>query len=72
MQAVTYEWATQAGGTGSDEGMSVSVLADGSSIVTGLSFKVPPPSAAPRRSQVLVVNDVFVAKLDASGDLRMG
>jgi hypothetical protein len=31
-----YEWATQAGGTGSEEARGVSVLADGSSIVTGL------------------------------------
>jgi len=49
----TYEWATQAGGTSNDSGYGVSVLADGSSIVTGI-FKIPPPSAAPR-SQVLVV-----------------
>jgi hypothetical protein len=48
-----YEWATQAGGTNSDYGYGVSVLADGSSIVTGI-FKVPLPSAAPR-SQVPVI-----------------
>ena len=30
-----YEWATPAGGTGYEFGNSISVLADGSSIVTG-------------------------------------
>ena len=49
-----YEWATPAGGTNYDYGDGVSVLADGSSIVTG-SFTAPPPLAAPR-SQVLVVS----------------
>ena len=72
MQAVTYEWATQAGGTGSEEAMRRLRPCRRLVHCDGLCLKVPLPSAAPRRSQVPVINDVFVAKLDASGDLRMG
>ena len=53
-----------------DFGYGVSVLADGSSIVTGY-FQ----GTATFGSTTLTSagsNDVFVAKLDASGDLRMG
>ena len=61
-----YEWATRAGGTGHDNGHGVSVLADGSSIVTGsftgnVTFGSTTLTSAGS-------NDVFVAKLDASGD----
>jgi hypothetical protein len=62
----TYEWATQAGGTGSDEGMSVSVLADGSSIVTGY-FQGTATFGSTTPLTSAGVNDAFVAKLDASG-----
>ena len=61
-----YEWATAAGGTSSDFGKDVFVLADGSSIVTGYF-----DSAAVFGSTTLTSagrDDVFVAKLDASGN----
>ena len=62
----TYEWATKAGGTNVDAGRDISVLADGSSIVTG-----PFQGTATFGSTTFTSagsNDVFVAKLDASGD----
>jgi hypothetical protein len=59
-------WATAAGGTGSDEGRGVSVLADGSAIVTGwfvgtATFGATTPLTSPGG------NDVFVAKIGAGG-----
>ena len=60
-----YEWATQAGGTGSDNGHGVSVLADGSSIVTGYFQGTATFGSTTFTSAG--VNDVFVAKLDADG-----
>ena len=61
-----YEWATQAGGTGNDFGLAISVLADGSFIVTG-SFQ---GTANFGNTTITSAgsSDVFVAKLDASGD----
>ena len=61
----TYEWATQAGGTSSDLGYGVSVLADGSSIVTGIFQDTATFGSTTLTSAGS--NDVFVAKLDASG-----
>ena len=66
MQAVTYEWATQAGGTGNDYGYGVSVLADGSSIVTGDFYGTATFGSTTFTSAGTY--DVFVAKLDASGN----
>ena len=61
----TYEWATQAGGTSNDSGYGVSVLADGSSIVTGIFQDTATFGSTTLTSAGS--NDVFVAKLDASG-----
>jgi hypothetical protein len=61
-----YEWATQAGGTGNDNARGVSVLADGSSIVTGYFQGTATFGSTTFTSAGS--NDVFVAKLDASGD----
>ncbi|MGB0656045.1 MAG: beta strand repeat-containing protein, partial [Pirellulales bacterium] len=60
-----YEWVTQAGGTRADSGYGVSVLEDGSSIVTGYFF-----GDATFGSTTLTSagsKDVFIAKLDADG-----
>ncbi|MCP4166122.1 MAG: hypothetical protein GY759_09545, partial [Chloroflexi bacterium] len=60
-----YEWATRAGGTGGDKGNGVSVLADGSSIVTG-AFQ----GNATFGDTTLTStggSDAFIAKLDANG-----
>ena len=63
---ITYTgWATRAGGTSSDYGYGVSVLADGSSIVTGsFTGNVTFGSTTLTSSGV----NIFVAKLDANGD----
>ncbi|MCP3669477.1 MAG: hypothetical protein GY814_03385, partial [Gammaproteobacteria bacterium] len=61
----TYEWVTQAGGTNSDYGYGVSVLADGSSIVTGYFQGTATFGSTTFTSAGSY--DVFVAKLDASG-----
>jgi hypothetical protein len=61
----TYVWATQAGGSTFDNGLAISTLSDGSAIVTGY-FR----STATFGSTTLTsagTNDVFVAKIDASG-----
>ena len=65
LAAVSVPWATQAGGSSSDEGWDVSTLSDGSAIVTG-SFE----GTANFGSTTLTSarnRDVFVAKIDASG-----
>jgi len=61
-----YLWATRAGGTEQDDGLAVSALSDGSAIVTG-NFT----GTANFGSTALTsagFNDVFVAKIDASGE----
>ena len=61
----TWVWATSGGSASGDPGKSVSVLADGSSIVTGLLA-----GSATFGSTSLTglgSNDLFVAKVDASG-----
>ena len=64
--AGSFVWATQAGGTTStDEGVGVSTLADGSTIVTGV-FEGP----ATFGSTTLAgtgAEDIFVAKINPSG-----
>ena len=60
-----YVWATQAGGTVADYGKAISTLSDGSAIVTG-NFQ----GTATFGSTTLTSagsDDVFVAKIDASG-----
>ena len=66
--AGTWVWATKAGGDGIDHGNSVSVLANGSAIVTGqfegaATFGATPPLMS---SSVGFI-DVFVAKISAAG-----
>ena len=61
----TYLWATRAGGTSFNTGYAISTLSDGSAIVTG-EFS----GTAIFGSTTLTSagsNDVFVAKIDASG-----
>jgi hypothetical protein len=61
----TWAWATKAGGTGTDNGQSVSALPDGSSIVTGY-FR----DTATFGSTTLTSagsQDVFTAKMNADG-----
>ena len=59
-------WATRGGGTSGDEGMAISALSDGSAIVSGY-FQ----GTATFGSTTLTsagAQDVFVAKIDASGN----
>ena len=60
----TWAWASRAGGTSSDYGKSVSVLADGSSIITGYFS-----GSATFGSTTLSAGstEAFVAKLNADG-----
>ncbi len=64
----TYAWANRGGGTGIDIANGVSVLADGSSIITGTYtliaiFGTTPPLATSSSGSV----DTFTAKVDADG-----
>ena len=61
----TWVWATSGGSASGDPGKSVSVLADGSSIVTGLIAGNATFGSTSLTS--LGSNDLFVAKVDASG-----
>ncbi|NBP89539.1 MAG: hypothetical protein EBU59_13780, partial [Planctomycetia bacterium] len=64
----SYKWAAKAGGTGVDFGLGVSVLADGSSIVTG---KFQGAATFGNTTFTSAGNeDVFIAKLDADGDYQ--
>jgi len=61
----TWAWATQAGGSGDDEGWGISALPDGSSIVTGVFS-----DTATFGSTTLASAgewDVFTAKMNADG-----
>jgi hypothetical protein len=61
----TWDWATQAGGTGSDFGAGVSTLSDGSAIITG-GFR----GTATFGDTTLTSagsDDVFVARITADG-----
>ena len=65
--AGNYAWATSVGGFSLDQGYAISTLSDGSSIVTGyfyetVAFGSTPPITSTGNQ------DVFVAKLDASGN----
>ena len=71
----TWVWATSAGGTGSadsDEGLGISALADGSSIVTGY-FEGTAVFGAGEANETTLVSigshDVFVAKYNPDGSL---
>ena len=66
-EIIYSSWATQAGGTGNDYGYDVSVLADGSSIVTGYLSRYRYAFGSTTLTSAGNY-DVFVAKLDASGD----
>jgi hypothetical protein len=60
-----YVWATQAGGSLSDIGYGISTLPDGSAVVTG-SFRGPATFGTTTLTSA-GDDDVFVAKVDASG-----
>ena len=60
-----WVWATQAGGTGDDVGFGVSVLADGSAIVTGGFLETATFGETTLRSAG--GTDVFVARISAAG-----
>ena len=59
-------WATNAGGTGSDEGNGISALPDGSSIVTGYFYDTATFGSTTLTSSA-GGTDVFVAKMNADG-----
>ncbi len=61
----SFAWATKAGGSGLDQGTSVSVRPDGSAIVTG-RFTGPATFGA-TTLPCLGGSEVFVAQVDASG-----
>jgi hypothetical protein len=61
----TWVWATQAGGSGVDGGKGVSVLPDGSSVVTGTFEGTAAFGATTLTSQGS--QDVFTAKLNVDG-----
>jgi putative cell wall-binding protein len=61
----TWVWATSVGGTDTDLGRGVSVLADGSAIVTGRFGATATFGATTLITAGL--SDVFVAKIDADG-----
>ena len=63
--AGTWVWATRAGGTDTAEGVGVSVVSDGSAIVTGWFFGEAAFGAATLTSAGS--DDVFVAKVSAAG-----
>jgi hypothetical protein len=65
-QAPEWQWANQAGSTGTDEGKEIAIDADGNSIVTG-SFT----NTATFGSYTLTSSgnsDIFVAKMDTNGN----
>jgi hypothetical protein len=61
----TWAWATQAGGTGYDQGYGVSALPDGSSIVTGYFSDTATFGSTTLTSAGIY--DVFTAKMNADG-----
>jgi hypothetical protein len=63
--AGAWLWATRAGGTASDVGIGISVLADGSAIVTGRFTGTATFGATPLTSAG--IEDVFFAKIGAAG-----
>ena len=62
-----YVWATRAGGSSLVNGVAISTLSDGSSIVTGYFRGTATFGSTTLTSTSRVSNDVFVAKIDASG-----
>ncbi len=67
LAAVQVPWATQAGGSGYTEGLGVSALPDGSSIVTGSFSDTATFGSTTLTSTAGTDDDVFVAKVDPSG-----
>ena len=61
----TWAWATKAGGSGGDEGLGVSALPDGSSIVTGRFVDTATFGSTTLTSAG--ISDVFTAKMNADG-----
>ncbi|MCK5052304.1 MAG: SBBP repeat-containing protein [Candidatus Cloacimonetes bacterium] len=66
VQALNWQWATQAGGSGSDLGSAIAIDDDGNSYVTGYFM-----GSAAFGSYSLTTTgwyDIFVAKMDATGN----
>ena len=63
----TWAWATKAGGTGSDYGLGISALPDGSSIVTGYFSGAATFGNTTLTSTTAGNDDVFTAKMNADG-----
>ena len=61
----TWAWATKAGGTGDDQGLGISALPDGSSVVTGVFSDTAAFGSTTLSSAG--VWDVFTAKMNADG-----
>ena len=66
LSAIVVPWAAQAGGTGTDRAQEVSVLPDGSSIVTG-GFQGTATFGSTTLTSSAGSRDVFVARVDPSG-----
>ncbi len=66
-----WEWAISAGGTGIDEGHSISALTNGSAIITGYFNATATFSATTSGSAITLTSsgntDVFVAKVSSTG-----
>ncbi len=62
----TYAWAIRGGGTGNDYGKGVSVLPDGSSIITGY-FNGTATFGTTTLTSTVGSNDTFTAKVNANG-----
>ncbi|MCX5936935.1 MAG: VCBS domain-containing protein, partial [Cyanobium sp. LacPavin_0920_WC12_MAG_62_9] len=72
----SYAWATKAGGTSNDYGTGITVLSDGSPLITGYyAWSNPPSNIASFGGTTLTSAggaDVFVAKLNANGSWSSG
>ena len=65
-QAPEWQWATQAGGTNSDEGKAITIDAAGNSYVTGTFRETATFGSYSLTSSGYL--DIFVAKMDATGN----
>jgi hypothetical protein len=63
----SFVWATRAGGSSSDKAWYVSTLADGSAIITGYYSGTIVFGTSPPLVSVAGSDDIFVAKISASG-----
>lgn len=63
----SFVWATRAGGSSTDKAWYVSTLADGSAIITGYYSGTIVFGASPPLVSVAGSDDIFVARISASG-----